>query len=53
MNSILVYEIKLSDTEEIKIIVDMKNKFDDRHGFIWVELLQGNDAYLKFRQMYG
>jgi hypothetical protein len=53
MNSIIVYEIKLSDTEEIKIIVDMKNKFDDRHGFIWVDLPQGNDAYLKFRQMYA
>ena len=52
MNSIIVYEIKLPDTEEIKIIVDMKNNFDDRYGFIWVDLPQRNDAYLKFSQIY-
>ena len=38
MNSVIFYEIKLSDIEEIKIIIDMKNTFDDRYGFIWVDL---------------
>ena len=53
MNSIIVYEIGLNETEDVKIIVDMKNSFDDRHGFIWVHLPNGNDAYLKFTQMFN
>jgi len=38
MDSVIVYEIKLTDAEEIKIIVNMKNNFDDRYGFVWVDL---------------
>ena len=53
MNSIIVYEIGLNETEDVKIIVDMKNSFDDRLGFIWVHLPNGNDAYLKFTQMFN
>ena len=31
----------------------MKNNFEDRHGFIWVDLPHGNHNYFKFSQMYA
>ena len=38
MNSVIVYEIKRNDSEMVKITVDMKQNFEDKYGFIWVDL---------------